>query len=150
MLRDEIKPKDEHISMTIKQKEHISLEQKVQEFLAYGGQIQQVPIGASALDGGVLFVPECRGSTPITNTTKAFAKKGKKGAEVVAKNRSAIRQDSQAHITVRRNIRKNATGKYELVISAVYYGIFTELSEALKERQHRRELLGMDFCSEDK
>ena len=152
MLRDELRTGVDPLSLKINKAASDQIARQIEEFERKGGNINCVAQGASGLNGGVIFIPECKGATPINCTTAAFAKKGRKGAAANAKlSRSIMFQEANKdHVTVRTNIRKNMAGRYELTISATYYGSFDDLEVALDTRQERREILGMKFIGRDK
>lgn len=152
MLRDELRTGVDPLSLKIKKAESLSIANQVAEFERRGGRINCVQQGASGLDGGVLFVPECKGATPINNTTKALAAKGLKGSRASrdSKGDALLKKSLDKMITVRTNIRKTPTGNYELSIAATNYGQFDTLQGALDERQLRRKVLLMPFLSEAK
>ncbi len=143
MLRDELKTNKAASDL---------IAQQTEEFERRGGSVSSVPQGASGLNGGVIFIPECKGATPINCTTAAFAEKGRKGAAANAKlSRSVMLQEAnKKHVTVRTNIRRTPSGQYELIISAVYYGLFDDVEAALDERQSKRKLLNMTFVRREK
>lgn len=152
MLRDELKAGIDPASLKINKAASDCIAEQTKEFERRGGAVDRVPQGASGLDGGVIFIPECKGATPINNTTAALAAKGRKGAAANARmSRSVMFQEAnKKHLTVRTNIRKNPYNKYELTISATYYGTFDDLEVALDTRQVRREILGMPLIGRDK
>jgi hypothetical protein len=152
MLRDELKAGIDPVSLKINKAASDCIAQQTAEFERRGGKVNCVPQGASGLDGGVIFIPECKGATPINNTTAALAEKGRKGAAANARlSRSVMHQETnKTHLTVRTNIRKNPNGRYELTISASYYGTFDDLEAAINARQAQREILGMKFIGRDR
>lgn len=79
-LRDEIKPRMDQFSLKIKRGESLSIAKQIAEFENRGGVITVAKQGASGLQDGFLFIPECKGSVPLDCNTAAMKAKGKKGA----------------------------------------------------------------------